>query len=119
MRGLDRGSFSKVYIFNALTHNPSFPQIKSLNFVRRIDAGISPVLYYLSDLNGDEIRWAYYEPDLTKVDEDKLTNYLVVDQILKEKTEDGVTSYLVNFKYQSRKFRRWLRKEQMVRDARH
>ena len=74
-------------------------------------------MYYLRDLNGDKVNWSYYSEDLTKVDEDNLNHFLVVDKILKEKTEDGRKLYLVTFKYQSKKFRRWLRKDQMVKNG--
>ena len=60
-------------------------------------------MYYLRDLNGDKINWSFYSEDLTKVDEDNLNHFLVVDKILKEKTEDGIKLYLVTFKYQSKK----------------
>ena len=83
--------------------------------IRRIDAGVDPPLYYLSDICRKNIEWTYYRENLVSIDEENLTDYFVIDKIIDTRFSDGEEEFLVTFKNQTKQFRRWLTKAQIVK----
>ena len=83
--------------------------------MQRIDAGVVPPLYYLCDILGKSVKWTFYKENLKKVDEQNLTSYFQIEDIIdKRRSEAGEEEFLVTFKGQTRNFLRWIPKTDMV-----
>lgn len=85
-------------------------QNKTVAIVDRVDAGVSPALFYLRKTSGMKIKWTFYVEDLTKINEDQLQSYLKIDKFVEQRGEE----ILCTFQGQPKSFRRWLRKDQIT-----
>jgi transposase InsO family protein len=66
-----------------------------------------PIVYKLEDLNGEEIKGVFYEPELQKVIKD-IKDPFVLDKVLKTKTEKGEKKYFVSWRGYPPSFNSWI-----------
>ena len=79
---------------------------EELFVIKNVFPGI-PITYRLKDLNGEEIKGLFYEPELVRVTgKDSKTNY-TVEKILGERTRKGKKQVLIKWKGYSNKFNSW------------
>jgi hypothetical protein len=64
-----------------------------------------PVTYGLKDLEGEDIKGKFYEPELQKVT--KSDDVYVVEKVLKTRRRDGKTEYFVKWQGYPEKFNSW------------
>jgi hypothetical protein len=99
----DKGQFEKGYI-------PNWgDEILKVNKVKDY---MNPILYKLSDDNGEKIKGSFYEKELSKVNKDASTEYRIEKVIRKKKRNDGTFDVLVKFiGYPERE---WIHESQLV-----
>ena len=73
--------------------------------IRKRGHGFNESVYYLRDLNGENVEGGFYEKEIQKVQE--LDEYRI-EKVLKTKKSKGKTLYLVKWKGWSDKFNSWI-----------
>lgn len=90
-------------------------QPKTVAIVDRIDAGITPPLFYLKNLLKKKIRGPYYKEQLLLIAEKDIQKYLVVNKILRRNKDKE--EFLVNFVGQPYQYQKWLKKSDFVENG--
>ncbi len=83
--------------------------------IKRIDAGKTPPLYYLMDLNQDDVKGSFYQEQLHKTDPPSPGKTFHVEKIVKERTRNGKIEVLVKYLHYPPKFNLWVLKKDIVR----
>ena len=93
-------------------------QPKTVAIVDRIDAGITPPLFYLKNLLKKKIRGPYYKEQLLLIAEKDIPKYLVVNTNFKiRNTTNDKEEFLVNFVGQPYQYKKWLKKSDFVENG--
>ncbi len=80
----------------------------------RVDAGKSPELYKLEDLNHDQVKGYYYAAQLQKTQRPKRGEFFKVEKILSEKERRGEAYIRVKYLHYGPKFNRWIKKSNLL-----
>jgi len=107
------GDYVRVSKFKKLFEKGYTPKWSMEVFkVIGVDNSVSPILYALEDLDGEEVTGKFYEQEMQKTD---LKDFSVVEKILQEKKVKGKMMYLVKYSGYPEKFNSWLTAEQLER----
>ncbi len=79
-----------------------------------VDAGKSPPLYKLANLNNKNVAGYFYREQLSKTTAPEPETYFRIESILKTKKRKGKTLYLVKFLHYPNEFNEWLPKENIL-----
>ena len=85
--------------------------------ISKVKLNTYPITYEIKDYSGNEINQTFYKEDLQKVD--KSDNIWPINNILKQKTKNGKTSYLVNFIGYPEDLTDWIPQNQLFNNPAH
>ena len=97
-----RDTFDRGY-----TQNFSDEIFKVIQIIRR-----DPIVYKISDLNGEEIKGTFYKEELQRVHKDEDSQYHI-EKILKKRRKNGKMQYFVKWLGYQREFNSWIDAEDL------
>lgn len=79
-------------------------------FIRKVDATLKPVLYYISDVMNHPVPGSFYEQQLFRAPKPDLTNsdFFQIDKVVFNRKFKGKKYYFVKFLFYPDKFNKYV-----------
>ena len=81
--------------------------------IDRVSSTRQPVVYYLKDLEGEDIEGLFYEQELSRVRKDLSEEAFEIEAILKEAGKGPSKKYFVKWKGYPAKFNQWIKASEL------